>query len=358
MKFAKSIFIIAFISSIVFPNTVCAIEEEEINQLTQLMIVGCTLGQKFEISVDVDGNLTVLKKGLGGVEGSFDASKTEIPSIITFLETDIIKKEVDDNIRQCMMRYMDRIFDEVLKSEPVIRIILNLVNKSNLTANEVTKIREFINGSAPSEDKWKVIGGLGKPSNTNVIPLLQEIIRESNDYNSRYLATVALGEIGRPAQTALLEALGHQEPSVRYTALKGLAQLPTSPIIVSQIREVLRNDPNSLVKSVAVEALGQLNASEAVDDIIYALHNELEVVRMQAAQVLGHFNFDKVKKALRETALQDPEYRPRLFAIESLVKLKDSNAIPIFDKRQTDDPNEIVRNAAKEASFISKNWPQ
>jgi HEAT repeat protein len=127
-------------------------------------------------------------------------------------------------------------------------------------------------------------------------------------------------------------------------------------VIVSRIREILRNDSDSSVQADAVEALGKLNASEAVNDIISALQGSPEVVRMTASQILGKFDISQVKAALRDTALNDPEYRPRLFAIKSLVELKDVEAISIFATLSTKDSDEHVRKAARDAYFRSKSW--
>lgn len=55
-----------------------------------------------------------------GVEGNFKASKEEIPSIINFLSSDEAKGSQADNTRQCMQRYMDKIFAVVLNEESIL----------------------------------------------------------------------------------------------------------------------------------------------------------------------------------------------------------------------------------------------
>jgi hypothetical protein len=239
-----------------------------------------------------------------------------------------------------------------------LKPIKQLVDQKSLSYEDISILREYLNGSVSPQEKWDVIRELGKPGWTNVIPLLQEIIRESHDYNSRHLSTVALGVIGPAAQTALLEALEHTEPSVRWTALQSLSKLPASPVIISKVRDILKNDSEWLVRSTAIDTLGELSATEAVDDLISLLRDSPVWVRRSVASVLGKFNTSEVKAVLRHSVLNDPEQEPRLWAIESLVELRDIDAISIFETLRTGDPDEHVRKAAANAYFRSKNWPQ
>lgn len=233
-----------------------------------------------------------------------------------------------------------------------------LARQTTLSPEDASRVKEYLSGPVSPEDRWEVIKELGKPESANAIPILQEIIRESNDYNSRHLATKALGEIGSAAQTALLEALGHTEPVVRWTALQSLSKLPSSPVVISRVREILKNDSEWLVKSDAIDALGELNATEAVDDLISLLHSGPVWVRRDVARVLGKINASEVKAALRHTALNDPEQGPRLWAIESLAEMKDEDAISIFATLRTNDSDEYIRKAAANAYFRVKNSVQ
>jgi len=94
-----------------FSASAKAIEQKQIDQLTGLMVVGCSLGQRVDIYVQGDGSISFLRKG---VKGEFTASRSEIPAVIDFLSTDKAKGEQANNTRDCMKHYVDKIFDEIL----------------------------------------------------------------------------------------------------------------------------------------------------------------------------------------------------------------------------------------------------
>ncbi|MGZ8217379.1 hypothetical protein [Methylomagnum sp.] len=50
-------------------------KKENVDQLSQLMVTGCSLGQSVSIEAEGDGGISVWKKGINGV---FRASNEEI----------------------------------------------------------------------------------------------------------------------------------------------------------------------------------------------------------------------------------------------------------------------------------------
>jgi len=72
--------------------------------------------------------------------------------------------------------------------------------------------------------------------------------------------------------------------------------------------------------------------------------------RIEAATELAGFSYDdKVKKALEDILLSDPDEQLRRQVALSLGKVKNSNFLPVLEKIRVEDPGEIVRKAADEA---------
>lgn len=108
-------------------------KEKTIKQLTEVMVTGCSLGQKIDVVIEADGKLSFLIEK--GAKGSFKGSKSEIPSIIAFLLKEDAKVIQADKTRECMQRYMDKIFDAVLaapKSSPVPPVLPAPTNRFSL----------------------------------------------------------------------------------------------------------------------------------------------------------------------------------------------------------------------------------
>ncbi len=106
-------FIILFLSLLMGSFQTRAIEQEKFDRLTSLMIKGCSLGQSVQISTSGTAGISFIKKG---VEGKFEAKKSEIPAIVKFLTEDEAKSNQADKTRECMIAYMNKLFDAELNS--------------------------------------------------------------------------------------------------------------------------------------------------------------------------------------------------------------------------------------------------
>lgn len=72
--------------------------------------------------------------------------------------------------------------------------------------------------------------------------------------------------------------------------------------------------------------------------------------RIEVACELAGFSYDdKVKKALEDILLSDPDEQLRKQVALSLGKVKNTQFLPILEKIRVADPSEIVRTAADEA---------
>ena len=58
----KGVFVTLMLCSMFLVNYVYGVDQENIKQLTEVMVKGCSLGQKIDINVEADGQLTFKKK--------------------------------------------------------------------------------------------------------------------------------------------------------------------------------------------------------------------------------------------------------------------------------------------------------
>jgi len=103
------------IALLLWSPDVQALDQEKLDQLTQVMNIGCSLGESYRFKVGGDGKILLFKSGL---KGEFEASRDKTNSIINFIASDGGKRDVAEDTRQCMKPYMDRIFDAILGPKP------------------------------------------------------------------------------------------------------------------------------------------------------------------------------------------------------------------------------------------------
>jgi hypothetical protein len=233
--------------------------------------------------------------------------------------------------------------------------IQSIVQQRSLSLDDVAVISEYLAGPAPEEEKWDIILALGKPGWSNVVFVLQEVLIYSRDTTTKQNAVLALKTIGPLAQSALLWALDYDpnDSILRINVINALGDLPDEHhLAVYKLQSILVNPREvPIVVRIAVEALGRLNAVPAVNDIINVLSAHDQIVRTQAAQTLSRFDLPQVKAALRQAVKNDPIVDTRLAAINSLVILRDEEALSLFTQLQVGDEPDAIRNAAKEAIY-------
>ena len=62
-----------------FINNSFALNNEKLDQLSELMFLTCSLGNDTTLKFNAEGNLMLLKKG---VKGNFEANRSQLPNII------------------------------------------------------------------------------------------------------------------------------------------------------------------------------------------------------------------------------------------------------------------------------------
>lgn len=112
----------------------------------------------------------------------------------------------------------------------------------------------------------------------------------TGDQDARYQAILALGRAGiHRAVDVILPSLEDNDPMVRYAAIGALSEIATERSDeVGAAIEPLLEDPDSLVRSEAAEALGVLRhtpASPALEQVL--LEDPDATARASAAEALG-----------------------------------------------------------------------
>lgn len=152
-----------------------------------------------------------------------------------------------------------------------------------------------------------------------------------------------LQSLGPTATPVLVKALHDDSPHVRAFAANLLKYCGNASVIPHL--EARLTDGDAFVRRTALEALGGLNAVEAIPAIILVLNDRDESTRCQAALVLGCMQADSAVTPLI-AILQNDEYSvARQMAANALGEIGNESAIcPLADSLQ--DENALVRVAS------------
>lgn len=85
---------------------------EKINKAIELIKVGCASGEKINIKVTGNGEISFVKKG---IDGEITFTKEEINGVVKGTNENLQAKENSD-IRKCMQQYVPDILDSLLKA--------------------------------------------------------------------------------------------------------------------------------------------------------------------------------------------------------------------------------------------------
>jgi HEAT repeat protein len=88
----------------------------------------------------------------------------------------------------------------------------------------------------------------------------------------------------------------------------------------------MRHDPEKMVRMDVMRALRRQKTKEAEAAVCEGLKDSTPLVRMSAAEALGHMEAVDAIPLLRTTLDSDPDPEVRLSAVESLVILGDESA--------------------------------
>src|SRR5215475_3763030 len=116
-----------------------------------------------------------------------------------------------------------------------------------------------------------------------VTSLIAEL--DSPDVMQRYQARQALLEIGK----GTVESLGHALEAANSNVARQAAEILAEIADVRRMHYLLKaaHAPDPILRQKVILLLGNLICEEALITLCDALHDELELVRVSAAQTLG-----------------------------------------------------------------------
>ena len=122
----------------------------------------------------------------------------------------------------------------------------------------------------------------------------------------------------------LLKNLKDRDGWVRSKAATRLGEIHATEA-VDELQEILQDDRDSLVRSSAAAALGDIGeeAKEAVKVLIETMQTDQIVgVRLEAAVALGNIGAQEAVPELTKIAMEDKDIRVRSWAADALRKIK------------------------------------
>ncbi len=140
--------------------------------------------------------------------------------------------------------------------------------------------------------------------------------------------------------------IGHNFCKFCGVDLSGIQPLGYSDRTLKELANTALTDPNSGVRTDAVDTLGDLGDNEVLGVLAYILLNDRdEIVRKEAADELGDFAHPHSLDVLAK-ALKDPSPIVRKEAIEGLKKIKKKNKpeIKIEAKKEEEKTQEPVED--------------
>lgn len=149
----------------------------------------------------------------------------------------------------------------------------------------------------------------------------------------------------------LLVLLGHSDAKVRTRAVDALGYVGDSRAVDPLIKAL--HDPDSYVREHAARNLGcdyhsslGCDSAKTVSPLIETLADEDPFVRMEAARSLGENPRPAAREPLEAVARQDPRWEVRHASVVSLARVGQREAIPVLEALLEDD-EELVRVAAR-----------
>jgi len=205
--------------------------------------------------------------------------------------------------------------------------------------------------SRQSKGRAPAAWALGELGDARGLEALKAALHDPETMVRNY-AVLALGQLKAPgAVPSLVEAT---RDTRGYTGGSFFVTVVDSPGIYYLTRDqrnifAIKPIPYYVVRMNAIYALGQVGDTAAIDPLISFLTDSDVQVRLGALQVLGNYEGPKVLEALK-SKLSDQQ-SVRFIAVHLLGKRGDASVLDSLDKLAREDPDALVREAAKEATI-------
>lgn len=140
-------------------------------------------------------------------------------------------------------------------------------------------------GALEQSERFARVRELARQGDPDSLPILGEALSGEPDPALRRAAAAAIGNIGGPEATRLLEgALSDDDASVRMQALRGMREAEPA-VAVNAYGDVIQRDPDPAVRRAAVDLVASLG-DEGLEVLEMALDDDDDRVRQAAETAL------------------------------------------------------------------------
>lgn len=165
----------------------------------------------------------------------------------------------------------------------------------------------------------------------------------------RQAAIIYLGHANQPdVAERISDLLSDADSGVRSLAVAALGRLQAHAY-EARIVAMLHSDDDEIVRGTAASALDALAAVDAVGALIEATSDPCGSVRFGAARSLGRMRAARARPALRGLAAEDPDVQARLQAVRSLGFIGSDEDLNFLHALAGAEPDRRVRDALAEA---------
>jgi HEAT repeat protein len=216
------------------------------------------------------------------------------------------------------------------------------------------------------EIRKKVIKTLKQASKESV-PVLIEVLRNSQDAELQASAALVLGQIGVESKIAvpdLVNALENPNEPVRFEAVRGLQNISANVDITIQDKNtvfaliaLIKKDTNEDIQASAISTLGFIGtkAKAAIPILQEKLkaRNNSQTVRSYAAFALGDIEAKEAIPDLIQSLEEDSDQTVRAFAADSLGTLAES-LLDSVEKLSRSELDEYIKNFEKALEVLKQ----
>ncbi len=192
-----------------------------------------------------------------------------------------------------------------------------------------------------------VVRALGESASSKAILPLIRLLREEQS-TLKGQAAAALAKIGTPAVTeliAIVMARG-EAPATRSLAMAALGEIGAKEAVAPLI-DCLNTDASG-GRGDAIEALGKIGDPRAIEPILLTMKSGTTSIRKKSVAALAKFNDQRAVDALRQ-ALSEPSDEIRQLAVTGLGEIGNKDALVHLERLARSDVNADVRDAAVRA---------
>ncbi|MGC9781652.1 MAG: HEAT repeat domain-containing protein [Candidatus Heimdallarchaeota archaeon] len=301
-----------------------------------------------EIVNDFDGDTNKAKSEILNFikEGIYNESQSI--RYITTWHLSCLKEnnEISTEIIKILLDVMTKDMDQCVRE----RAAWVLFEMSDRLSFILSDLIDIFNSSSYPEVRGYVALILGKIGNSEITPLLLSKIKKERNSKTQSLIAWGLGYLGKNATIAvpvLIDLMKNDESLVRWRSAQALGLIGDNkaiPVLLNALKEDKCGD----VRSSTVNALGKLEALEAIPHINWTiLNDDHEDTRFEATMAIGlmgnHANISI--PVLIETMKNDESSRVWAMAVQMFPSLgkESKKAIPELINVMLNDEDEFVQ---------------